>query len=199
MMSQPIAKRWRDSVEVPCRNWVTDIHSYPVLFNCSIMGLGEDTGIIPRFCNDLFSVLHAKTNKCVSRWTCFTTTCSTMQGKIKCFQKKNLLLSKKLPTPPFASSPGKKNSAMIVKHVISASFTQWLKYGPFCSTLQIRCTKRLWQWFSTYFIPCTPLTVIHSWTPPPLRNLVCKEHFYISTLRKEAKLFAIDKLNYITF
>ena len=108
MMSQPIAKRWRDSVEVPCRNWVTDIHSYPVLFNCSIMGLGEDTGIIPRFCNDLFSVLHAKTNKCVSRWTCFTTTCSTMQGKIKCFQKKNLLLSKKLPTPPFASSPGKK-------------------------------------------------------------------------------------------
>jgi len=33
----------------------------------------------------------------------------------------------------------------------------------------------------------------------PLRNLVCKEHFYISTIRRETKLFPVDKLNYTTF
>jgi len=39
----------------------------------------------------------------------------------------------------------------------------------------------------------------YSQVKSPLRSLVCKTHFYISTLRKETKLFIIDKLNYITF
>ena len=30
----------------------------------------------------------------------------------------------------------------------------------------------------------------------PLRNLVCKEHFNISTLRRETELFTVDKLKY---
>ena len=47
-----------------------------------------------------------------------------------------------------------------------------------------------------FFIPCTPLTVIYRYIPP-LRNLVCKEHFYVSTSRGN-KLFTSDKLNYIT-
>ena len=38
------------------------------------------------------------------------------------------------------------------------------------------------QWFSTLFSPCTPLTVIHR-KNPPLKNLVCKEHFYVGALR----------------
>jgi len=39
----------------------------------------------------------------------------------------------------------------------------------------------------------------YSQIKPPLTNLVSKEHYYISTLRRETKLFTIDKLNYITF
>ena len=43
------------------------------------------------------------------------------------------------------------------------------------------------------FYPMNPFNP-YSQIKSPLRNLVCKKHFYIGALRKETKLFTIDKL-----
>jgi len=60
------------------------------------------------------------------------------------------------------------------------------------------CGKELLAVVLNLFYPMRPVNR-YSQIKPPLKNLVCKEHFYISTLRRETKLFTIDKLNYITF
>jgi len=49
-----------------------------------------------------------------------------------------------------------------------------------------------------FFYPMHPFNCF-SQIKSPIGNLVYKEHFYISTLRRETKLFTIDKLNYSTF
>ena len=82
---------------------------------------------------------------------------------------------------------GFKKSLKHCLHLVK-TYSSLLRKTPIWSLMDLSGTVVLNLSYRIHRFNC------YSQIKSPLRNLVCKEHFYISTLRRETKLFTTDKL-----